>query len=449
MIKDTLHIKAPGYWINDPNGFIYYKGKYHLFYQYFPFAPEWGTMHWGHAVSEDLLHWTHLKVALYPTKPYDRNGIFSGSALEKDGKLYLYYSAVRYLEEEEENIHHAKNENFVTSQAMLISEDGFSFDNKNAKKQIIPVLQDEKIGHGTHTRDPKVWKYQNSYYMILGSTISGTKGRVLFYKSQDGTEWEYITQYTHKNFGSILECPDLFEVQGQYVFQGSPMNILEDGLEYAHNAICALAEFQEGKCELSMPDTYRFIDYGLDLYAPQTNVDKDGNRVMMAWMRMPKPVEGVGERSTWNGMMCTPRVIEIEKGHIFYKIHPQTDRYLSREVTDRRKLDWSRPFRIKTTLKEGENIDVGGYQITIEEDCVKGDRTQVFDSLSGFRRTAKTPKLGGRYDLDIIVDENLIEIFVNEGQYVLSHVVYDLKKQLTGSIGKLLTGEEKGYEKKR
>ena len=74
---------------------------------------------------------------------------------------------------------------------------------------------------------------------------------------------------------------------------------------------------------------------------------------MMAWMRMPKPVEGVGERSTWNGMMCTPRVIEIEKGSHFLQIHPQTDRYLSREVTDRRKLDWSRPFRIKTTLKEG------------------------------------------------------------------------------------------------
>ena len=67
MIKDTLHVKAPGNWINDPNGFIYYKGNYHLFYQYFPYAPEWGTMHWGHAVSEDLLHWRHLGVALYPT----------------------------------------------------------------------------------------------------------------------------------------------------------------------------------------------------------------------------------------------------------------------------------------------------------------------------------------------------------------------------------------------
>lgn len=81
MIKDTLHIKAPGNWINDPNGFIYYQGTYHLFYQYFPYAPEWGTMHWGHAVSEDLLHWTHLGVALYPTKPYDRNGVFSGLSL--------------------------------------------------------------------------------------------------------------------------------------------------------------------------------------------------------------------------------------------------------------------------------------------------------------------------------------------------------------------------------
>ena len=59
MGKDTLHLKAPGNWINDPNGFIYYQGMYHLFYQYFPYAPVWGTMHWGHAVSDDLVNWEH------------------------------------------------------------------------------------------------------------------------------------------------------------------------------------------------------------------------------------------------------------------------------------------------------------------------------------------------------------------------------------------------------
>ena len=185
MIKDTLHVKAPGNWINDPNGFIYFKGNYHLFYQYFPYAPEWGTMHWGHAVSEDLLHWRNLGVALYHTKEYDRNGIFSGSSMEKDGELYLYYSAVKYLETEKENIHHAKDEKFETSQAMIISEDGVYFDNIHEKKQIIPVIHEEEIGHPTHTRDPKVWKHHDRYYMILGSTITGTKGRVLFYTSTD------------------------------------------------------------------------------------------------------------------------------------------------------------------------------------------------------------------------------------------------------------------------
>ena len=120
MIKDTLHLKSPGNWINDPNGFIYYKGKYHLFYQYFPYLPEWGTMHWGHAVSEDLVHWEHLGVALFPTKEYDKNGIFSGSAIEKDGKLYLYYSAVKYLETDEEDILRAKDEKFETSQALSL-----------------------------------------------------------------------------------------------------------------------------------------------------------------------------------------------------------------------------------------------------------------------------------------------------------------------------------------
>ena len=99
MMRNVLHLKAPGNWINDPNGFIYYKGKYHLFYQHFPYAPVWGTMHWGHAVSEDLVHWEHQGIALFPTKEYDQNGVFSGSALEVDGKLYLYYSAVKYLEE--------------------------------------------------------------------------------------------------------------------------------------------------------------------------------------------------------------------------------------------------------------------------------------------------------------------------------------------------------------
>ena len=331
---------------------------------------------------------------------------------------------------------------------MIISEDGVYFDNIHEKKQIIPVIHEEEIGHPTHTRDPKVWKHHDRYYMILGSTITGTKGRVLFYTSTDGRTWNYANQYAHKGFGTVLECPDLFELQGQYVFQGSPMHIMEDGLEYASHPVCALADFEEENCELCLSSKMQIVDYGLDLYAPQPNIDKDGNRVMIAWMRMPKAVNSNGERGVWNGMMCVPRIMEIRENHIYFRLHPQADQYLSSEIKDRESLDWKQPFRIKTVLKQGGRLDVGGYQIVAEDDRIRTDRSKVFGSMEGYRLKAETPELGGRYELDILVDENLIEIFVNEGQYVLSQVVYNLQKKLIGPVDKILSGAEDEYEEK-
>ena len=105
MKKAKIHFKPSGNWMNDPNGFLYYQGKYHLFYQHFPYAPVWGTMHWGHAVSEDLVNWEHQDVALFPTKYEDQNGCFSGSAVEHDGRMYLYYTGVHYNAVDRDNIH--------------------------------------------------------------------------------------------------------------------------------------------------------------------------------------------------------------------------------------------------------------------------------------------------------------------------------------------------------
>ena len=439
MTKQVLHLKAPENWINDPNGFIYYKGKYHLFYQHFPYAPVWGTMHWGHAVSDDLVHWEHLGIALFPSKEYDKNGVFSGSALEKDGKLYLYYSAVRYLETDPENIHHAFREQYETSQAMLISADGYHFDNWHAKKQIIPVIRDDVMADATHTRDPKVWKEGEEYFMILGSTYREETGRALLYRSSDATHWEYAGQHRNPKYGRILECPDLFRVGEQHVFIGSPMYILEDGLEYSCQAVCALAEFRPEDAALSLPDTYQFVDYGLDLYAPQTNLDQEGRRVMIAWMRMPRTAE-TEEGKQWNGMMCLPRVVEVEEGHICFRVHPEVEKWFSREIPVIAVSVGDRPYRLKTTLKEGEKLDIGGYRIRISEDRVETDRSQVYEGIKGHRVTASTPKLGGEYRLDIFVEPNLIEIFINDGAYVLSHVVYDLKPYISGRIEQALTG---------
>ena len=86
-MKNRLHVKAPGNWVNDPNGMIYYKGQYHLFYQHFPYAPRWGTMHWGHAVSPDLIHWEHVGVALFPSLSEDQNGWKRSRRERRDASL--------------------------------------------------------------------------------------------------------------------------------------------------------------------------------------------------------------------------------------------------------------------------------------------------------------------------------------------------------------------------
>ena len=93
------HLMPASGWMNDPNGFSYYNGYYHLFYQYYPYAAEWGPMHWGHARSKDLIHWETLPVALVPTRPQD--GCFSGSAVAFDDRLWLIYTGNHVIDRQQ------------------------------------------------------------------------------------------------------------------------------------------------------------------------------------------------------------------------------------------------------------------------------------------------------------------------------------------------------------
>lgn len=441
MTEDILHLRAPGNWINDPNGFLYYKGEYHLFYQHFPYAPRWGTMHWGHAVSQDLVHWKHLGVALFPSKDYDCNGVFSGSALELDGRMHLYYSGVRYIQPQPGDIHLPQGDQFETSQAMVISPDGRHFDNWADKHLIIPVITDPDHGDPKDTRDPKVWKEGNSYCMVLGSTRGGTMGRVLFYRSEDGITWTYANQYASPELGRILECPDLAQLEGGYLFFGSPMGVTADGLPYSDQAMYARAAFNPETCEMTLTEPLSFLDYGLDLYAPQSTLDQEGRRVVVGWMRMPQPAPDIGDgRGPWNGMMSLPRVVQVRDGQVRFPVHPNISSSFFRPVSDLSPLAEHRPVRLQTTLREGDCLNLGGYRVRMRNGRVEGDRSAVFAGLSKVRLTAQSPRLSGSScRLDIFMDPNLIELFINEGQYVLSHVVYGLNSQLEGHFDAIHT----------
>ncbi len=441
MEKQNLHLKAPGNWINDPNGFLFYQGYYHMFYQYFPYAPRWGTMHWGHAVSRDLVHWEHRGVALFPTKREDQNGCFSGSAIAHDHALHLVYTGVRYEEPDPGDIHVSREDRFISAQMMISSEDGFSFDNWKDKRVVIPPVTDERIGHKAHTRDPKIWRGKDAWYIILGSSVKGRQGEVLFYKSIDFKNFSYVNRaWKDESFGWMWECPDYFETDGGQVLLVSAMGLLKSGEKEKNQSICFLVEFDEASCEMKLPDQYQFMDYGMDLYAPQTTLDKEGRRVMMAWVRMPKPVD-----AGWIGMFCAPRVIETKDGHIYFHMHPNIRKAYYREISSAAEAS-ADGYMVCCSLRDGEGINIGGFLIFREGNCITTDRSAVFPYEAGAHFVSETPELKDGFHLCILVDSNLVEVFVNDGEYVISNAVYGLTREIicTGDVETALFAAEKG-----
>ena len=431
MSRPKIHLTAPSNWINDPNGFIYYNGEYHLFYQYFPYECKGGTMHWGHATSIDLVNWKHHKIALYPTKEYDQNGCFSGTAIIKDEELHLYYTAIKYDKFREGNIHSPyDNESFEASQAKMVSRDGYTFDNYEDKKMIIPAIRDKELGHRTHTRDPKVWKYKDGYSMILGSKfkIEGNEkftGEALFYTSKNGEEWTYKNRCYDDTIGDMWECPDLFNVDGSYVLVMSPENIINDNINYSNNAVYSIVDFDEETCEMTLINNQAFLDEGLDLYAPQTTLDKFGNRILIGWMRMPIAFED----ENWIGMMTLPRVVNVKKDKVYFTIPDYIDNLFNKKVK-LSEFNNQEAYKLNVTLNEESILNIGGYKISVSEDMIVADRTEVFPELNRKGRVFNSSKLNGRYELKIYIDSGIIEIFINEGKYVISNIVYNLTSNI-------------------
>jgi len=150
------HIAAPAGWINDPNGFCFFKGYYHIFYQYHPYSASWGPMHWGHARSQDLIHWENLPTALTPGDPEDKDGCFSGSAIVKDDRLYLIYTGHHYYPGDNDPEHFWQNQN------MACSDDGITF----TKYKHNPIIALPPKDNTQHFRDPKVWQIGRNYYLL-------------------------------------------------------------------------------------------------------------------------------------------------------------------------------------------------------------------------------------------------------------------------------------------
>lgn len=283
------HFEIQKGWMNDPNGLIEFRGQYHAFFQYNPYEPKWGPMHWGHAVSDDMVHWKELPIALKPEKEYeDDGGCFSGSAIEKDGKMYLFYTSV--------------SKRLGQTQSMAVSEDGIVFE-KYENNPIIPVYPKEG---SKDFRDPKVTCMDGVYYMVVGSAYNG-KGRVLLYQSDTLFDWNYVgVLYESVEYNHAIECPDFFKLGDQYVLMYSKINYK------THAAQFVIGDFDGEKLH---PVAYSTPEAGPHFYAPQTFGTSDGRRIVIGWFySWDKPLD---KGADFAGALTIPRELSIVNQQIY------------------------------------------------------------------------------------------------------------------------------------
>lgn len=318
--RPNFHFTPPEKWMNDPNGMVFFEGEYHLFYQYYPGATVWGPMHWGHAVSKDLLRWEHLPIALYP----DSLGlIFSGSAVVDwnntsgfgvNGKPPLVAIFTQHLMEGEKT-----GRTDFQYQSIAYSNDRGRTWTKYKGNPVIPNTQKIK-----DFRDPKVIWDEASKQWIM---VFAAQDHVKFWGSKDLKSWTHLSDFgkafgTH---GGVWECPDLFPitVEGTQEKKWVLLQSLNPGGPNGGSGTQYFVGNFDGKTFQLDPEFAKsvqngqavWLDWGRDNYAGVTWSDipqKDGRRIFMGWMSnwdyaMVVPTE------KWRSAMTLPRTLVLQK----------------------------------------------------------------------------------------------------------------------------------------
>ncbi|SDZ79056.1 beta-fructofuranosidase [Thalassobacillus cyri] len=431
------HVMPQAGWMNDPNGFSYFNGEYHLFYQHHPYDPTWGPMYWGHVKSKDLVHWEHLPVALAPDEEYDRDGCFSGSAIEKDGKHVLLYTGNVWTERDEDD-------NLIQVQATAVSEDGIYYE-KPGDNPVIASAPEGDI-HPLHFRDPKVWQHEDDYYMVLGSKTKANTGQVLLYRSPDLLEWEFVAVMAkgEGNFGFMWECPDLFDLDGKDVLVMSPQGVEPEGDAY-HNLhqsgyVIGNLDYATGKLDYG---AFHMLDHGFDFYAPQTTMDEKGRRILIAWMDMwesEMPTQNAG----YAGAMTIPRVVTRKADKLYITPLPELKNLRENMVAHQQvkvEGETSLPevagdcIELEMTLDTSQASEFGiklrvdkaaGQETVLQFNKDTGlvilDRNNSGEGPGGVRKASL--EITDLLDVQIFIDKSSVEIFLNGGERVMTTRIY-------------------------
>lgn len=447
--RPQIHFSPEANWMNDPNGMVFYEGEYHLFYQYYPDSTVWGPMHWGHAVSEDMVHWDHLPVALYP----DSLGyIFSGSAvIDWDNSSGLGVGdqpPMIAIFTHHNNDGERAQTNTFQYQSIAYSHDKGRTWTKYAGNPVVknPGIKD--------FRDPKVvWDKQRNQWVMVFAAYD----KAMFYTSDNLIDWNWSGEFGIAGDTRLWECPDLFPM----MVVGSDQEkwvLITSIQKEAPNGGTATSYFVgdfDGKAFIADPNDQKWLDYGTDNYAFVTWADvpdTDGRRLGLGWMSNWQYAQDV-PTAPWRSAMTLPRELELYKeadGEYYLRSLPvselssienSTTEIIAQNISDGlilwegdqpvlAKVDLSfKPIggiiSIKLSNNQEESLFVG-YNVSDQTYYI--DRT--FAGPSGFSEVFADYHLGqAKYakesvDMTLYLDHSSIELFADGGRCVMTDIFF-------------------------
>jgi len=314
--RPQFHFSPDSMWMNDPNGMVFYEGEYHLFYQHHPHSNVWGPMHWGHAISTDLIHWEHLPIALYP----DSLGtIFSGSAvIDWNNSSGLGIPGqppmVAIFTHHNQGLADQGSNRFQYQSLAYSLDKGRSWTKYGGN----PVLENPGI---RDFRDPKVIWHGESEKWIMALAA---QDRILFYSSPDLIRWTLESEFGENTgaHGGVWECPDLFPLEYEGEEKWVLLVSINPGGPHGGSATqYFVGEFDGNTFHNENPGTEAlWIDHGKDNYAGVTWSDipeDDGRRIFMGWMSNWQYANQV-PTDRWRNAMTLPRELLLDKDQQAY-----------------------------------------------------------------------------------------------------------------------------------
>ena len=399
--------------MNDPIGLAYFNNQYHVFYQWFPFEPNHGMKHWGHCVSDDLVNWKEEDVALIPDQEYEKNGCYSGNAIEKDEILHLFYTANYKLENGK-----------IPKQALAYMDK----DGHITKEMTNPVIDGAPAKMTGEIRDPFVFEKNGEYYMLLGGKTQEEEGALLVYKSHNLIDWQYVGELDLSiNTGYMIECPGYIEVDGKDVLMLSVMGLEKEELKYQNQFtslyLIGTLDLEHLKFHIETMDE---IDNGFDFYAPQVFYGKDKAPMMLSWFGCGEQ-RLISDKDMWKHGLTMPHILKISDHRLCNYISDDINKAFNNhhQFEDTKTLTESNTYHIQFDLSKqgnewvrfGDENDYWEFSIDFDKNVMTLDRSHLhhlFDQDNGLIRQCEALNKE-EYKVDIYVDNSFVEIFVNEG----------------------------------